>query len=221
MIKHKPIWERSFPQFVEADDRGLESLMECANLVKLPANQQVFYPGSQCENYLLLVDGCVKAQLISEQGREMLLYHVRSGDSCVLTTSCLLSGDRYPAEGITEEEIQAFIIPAQAFYRGIDQSAYFREFVFRNFALRLSNIIQRIESIVFDAIDVRLSKLLLAPKTRLLNITHNELAIELGTAREVVSRHLKRFETYSWVNLARGAIEILDTDALKKLAEGF
>ena len=83
----------------------------------------------------------MKAQIISAGGREMLLYRVRSGDSCVLTTSCLLSGDQYPAEGITENQVLAFAISSHAFYRCIEQSAFFREFVFKKFSARLSDVI--------------------------------------------------------------------------------
>jgi CRP/FNR family transcriptional regulator len=221
MLKHKELWETYFPQFQQANEPVIERLMESANLLRLPDKQPVFYPGSRCENYLLMLEGGVKAQLISENGREVLLYHVLPGDSCVLTTSCLLSGERYPAEGITEGNIAAFAISSHAFYRGVEQSAFFREFVFKNFAARLTNVMQRIEAIVFGAIDVRLSRALLAEDKRVLHKTHQELAAELGTAREVVSRHLKRFEAYGWVNLTRGSVEILNNRALKKLSEDF
>lgn len=219
MLKYRDHWEKLFPQFFNANDSIIELLMESAHLVNIPAKHQIFYPGSPCENYLLMLEGCVKAQLISENGREIILYRVLPGDSCVLTTSCLLSGNRYPAEGITEAEIKAFAIPSSAFHRGIEKSAMFREFVFNNFALRLANVMQRVESILFGSIDARLSNILLASNSRTLTKTHQELASELGTAREVVSRHLKRFESYHWVNLTRGSIEIIDSAALKKLRD--
>ncbi|MCX7088242.1 MAG: Crp/Fnr family transcriptional regulator [Methylococcales bacterium] len=219
MLKHKALWETHFPQISQANEPVLEQLMASANLVRLPDKQQIFYPGSVCENYLLMLEGGVKAQLISENGREVLLYHVQPGDSCVLTTSCLLSGEHYPAEGMTEGDVAAFAISSHAFYRGIEQSAFFREFVFKNFAARLTNVMQRIESIVFDSIDVRLSQSLLAENSTIIHKTHQALSADLGTAREVVSRHLKRFEAYGWVALTRGSIEILDRNALKKLSD--
>jgi CRP/FNR family transcriptional regulator len=101
----------------------------------------------------------------------------------------------------------------------LDQSAFFREFVFNNFAKRLSNVLTRMDEVVFGAIDTRLSKLLLETGKTELAITHHELAAELGTAREVVSRHLKRFEVYGWLHLNRGTIQIMNADALKKLAK--
>jgi len=218
MFKHHSLWKLYFPQFIANSDAIIRSLMISAQLITLPEGRQIFYPGSVCNNYLLLLEGQIKAQLISENGREVLLYHLCSGDSCVLTTSCLLGGDRYPAEGITETEVKAFVISAHAFHRCIEQSAFFREFVFKNFSSRLSNVITRMQEVVFGAIDFRLSKLLLANPQSPLKIKHHELAAELGTAREVVSRHLKRFERYGWLQLNRGTITIINRQALENIS---
>lgn len=219
MSNHQDLWTTYFPQFVENSDKGLQLLMDSSSLVALPAGHQVFHPGSVCENYLLVVTGVVKVQIMSESGREVLLYYVRSGDSCVLTTSCLLSGDRYPAEGLTEGEVTAFAMSSHAFYRCMEQSAFFREFVFKNFSSRLSKLIGRMETVVFDTIDQRICKALLESGVKVIAKTHQELAYELGTAREVVSRHLKNFESYGWVNLKRGTVEVINLDALKRICD--
>lgn len=217
MLKNKELWENFFPEFISCSESAMLSLMESATLVNISAGQQVFTSGSSCENYLLLLKGSVKVQLISENGREMLLYQVRPGDSCVLTTSCLLSGDRYPAEAITEENVSAFVISSHAFYRCIDKVAFFREFVFNNFAIRLSNVIGRLDEIAFDGIDSRLAKELLSTDLTELHITHQELAAKMGSAREVISRNLKQFESKGWVTLNRGTVIIHNVEALKKL----
>ena len=217
MIKHQQLWESCFPEFIKCGESKIISLMESASLVNIPAGQQVFASGSQCENYLLLLKGSVKTQLLSESGREMLLYQVRPGDSCVLTTSCLLSGEQYPAEAYTEEETSAFVISSHAFYRCLEQSAFFREFVFKNFAARLSNVIGRLGEVVFEGIEWRLAKELLGSEKKILHLTHQDLAVKLGSAREVISRNLKQFESKGWVKLSRGAVTILDEDALTKL----
>ncbi len=214
MKNNRELWATHFPQFIENSDKGVELLMNSSSLVTFPAGRQLFYPGSSCENYLLVLAGAVKVQIMSESGREVLLYHVRSGDSCVLTTSCMLSGDCYPAEGLTEGEVTAFAMSSHAFYRCIEQSSFFREFVFKNFSSRLSKLIGRMEAVVFDTIDQRIGKALLTTGDKVIVKTHHELAYELGTAREVISRHLKNFESYGWVNLKRGTIEIMNRDAL-------
>jgi CRP/FNR family transcriptional regulator len=219
MTQQTDYWQRYFPEFINSHDPEVGRLMRAAKLVKLPAGQQVFYPGGLCSSYLLMLEGCVKTQLISDNGREIVLYHVRSGETCVLTTSCLLAGDRYPAEGITEDNITAFVVPAEIFHNCLDQSVFFRQFVFKNFANRLSEIIRRMEGVVFGAIESRLSRSLLATREIIIAKTHQEISAELGTAREVVSRHLKRFEACGWVNLGRGTVEIVDRAALKQLTE--
>lgn len=217
MNNHRALWATYFPQFIENIDKGVELLMDSSSLVTFPAGRQLFYPGSICENYLLVLSGSVKVQIMSESGREVLLYHVRSGDSCVLTTSCMLSGDCYPAEGLTEGEVTAFAMSSHAFYRCIEQSPFFREFVFKNFSSRLSKLISRMEAVVFDTIDQRICKALLETGETVIVKTHHELAYELGTVREVVSRHLKNFEGYGWINLKRGAIEIINREALARV----
>lgn len=211
------LWEQHFPEFVRQEDHALEQLMAAATLVNIPAGQQVFYPGKTCESYLLLLSGRIKAQIISAEGREVLLYYVTAGDSCVLTTSCLLGNNHYPAEGFTETLVSAFVIPARVFHDCVEHSVFFREFVFRSFSKRLTDVIKRMEALSFGTIDQKLAKALLACKAPVINKTHHELAMETGSVREVVSRHLKRFESCGWLNLNRGSIEIIDAEALKRL----
>ena len=220
MLKHEELWETSFPEFIKYADSAMLSLMESATKTNIPAGQQVFSAGSICENYLLLIKGAVKVQLLSENGREILLYRVLAGNSCVLTTSCLLSGDSYPAEAYTEEEVSAFVVSSHAFYRCMEQSAFFREFVFKNFASRLSGIIGRMDEVVLLGIDGRLAKELLSTGEKMVKVTHQALATKLGSVREVISRHLKQFEAKGWVSLSRGTVTIVNIEALKKLIGG-
>ncbi len=219
MIKHEELWKTHFPQFVACPEKSVKSLMESATLVRIPSGEKVFYPGKHCDNYVLLLEGAVKTQLLSDNGREILLYYVRPGDSCVLTTSCLLGEDQYPAEGISEGDVAAFVISSHAFHRCLEHSTFFREFVFQNFSSRLSNVIGRMETVVFGAIENRLCSALLENGETIIAKTHQELASELGSAREVISRHLKRFESYGWVSLSRGIVEIIDADAIKRVAD--
>ena len=219
MFKNKELWREFFPEFIDCGEAAMLSLMESATVANIPARQMVFGPGTTCENYLLLIKGSIKAQLLSENGREILLYQIFPGDSCVLTTSCLLSGDCYPAEAYTEEDVSAFVISSHAFYRCMAQSAFFREFVFKKFAQRLSNIIGRMDEVVFAGIDCRLAKELLNKNEKILKITHQELAAKLGSVREVISRHLKQFEAKGWVSLSRGTVSILDSVALMKMTK--
>jgi CRP/FNR family transcriptional regulator, anaerobic regulatory protein len=217
-MKHESLWKQHFPGFTACPDKSIKSLMESASLVTIPDGEKLFYPGKICTNYLLLLEGKVKAQLLSENGREIVLYYVSPGDSCILTTSCLLGGNDYPAEGISEGKVTAFLITATAFQRCLDHSAFFREFVFNNFSNRLAHVLSRMESVLFAGIEQRLAKTLLTDNEPVITKTHQELATELGSAREVISRHLKRFESQGWVKLNRGTIEILQSKPLQELS---
>jgi CRP/FNR family transcriptional regulator len=134
----------------------------------------------------------------------------------VLTTAGLLSGGTYEAEARTEGEVEALALPAEVFHTLLDENASFRNFVFRGFSQRLADLLLLVEEVAFGKLDVRLAEWLVrfAPAEGLLGVTHQALASELGTAREVVSRQLKEFERRGWVRLGRGHIEIVNQAAL-------
>lgn len=221
MAAHENLWQRHFPGLWEAADTGLTRLHELARPIALPAEQRVFHAGGECNDYLLVVSGSVRVQMVTESGRELVLYRVGPGQSCILTTSCILSRERYPAEGITESPVQAFALNRREFEQSLDGSAAFRRFVFANLGRRLAEVIQRMESVAFQSIDRRLASYLLthADASGRLQTTHHELATELGSAREVVSRHLKRMESRGLVQLQRSSILIRERDALQELAQ--
>lgn len=219
MHQEEQLWRCFFPQFIESEDPELKTLVENAKLIELPGGKTLFYPGAPCQNYVLVVDGQIRVHLVSRNGREILLYRVKPGDSCILTTSCLLGKKPYPAEGTTEEPVTAFVIDQPTFRKTLERSQFFRSFVFENFSARLSTVITRMEEVVFEAVERRLAKVLLENPLETLEKTHQELAAELGTAREVVSRHLKRFERYGWIKMQRGSIWILDAKALQRVTE--
>ncbi|NNC65737.1 MAG: Crp/Fnr family transcriptional regulator [Gammaproteobacteria bacterium] len=208
------------PGWQDADDVLLEKLLADAQIVSLDRNSFVFHAGDLCEAFLVLLNGSVRVQLVSSGGREITLYRLGPGGSCILTTSCLLSRENYPAEAIAESDTKALAIPVSAFQSALETSTWFRKFVFDGFSSRLTNVIQKIEEIAFTAIDVRLAALLLElDNNSARELTHHAIATELGTAREVVSRHLKRFEAEGWVALGRAQISVLDRASLEAIAE--
>jgi CRP/FNR family transcriptional regulator len=146
-----------------------------------------------------------------------VLYRVNAGEACILTTSCLLSHQRYPAEGVTENNLRAISIPVKMFDEGIAGSAGFRSFVFSSYGRRIADLILLVEDVAFGRMDIRLGQYLLdsANDAGDIEATHQVMAAELGTAREVVSRQLKEFERRGWVKLGRGVIKISDSSALR------
>ena len=215
------VWSRYFPEFSSNPDEALSRLMSAANLLNLPAGQTIFQPGGNCGNYLLVLAGTVRVQILTPSGREVLLYRVNPGHACILTTSCLLGANDYPAFGITETQVSALAIPAGDFHQAIGQSAFFRAFVFSGFADRLSGVIVRMEELLEGDIDRMLAKALLdSARDGKVDMTHQDLAVAIGSAREVVSRHLKRLEIRQWVKLSRGSLQLINYEALETLARG-
>ena len=207
------------PGLADADDTVLGRLLENAQVVKLDHDRFVFHAGDLCQAFLILLDGEVRVQLTSASGREVTLYRIGPGGSCILTTSCLLSNEHYPAEAIAESDVEALAIPVSSFQSALESSQWFRRFVFDGFSSRLTSVIQKIEQIAFTTIDVRLAAVLLdLDRKGVEKITHQDIAVELGTAREVVSRHLKRFESQGWVQLGRGQVSLTDRPQIEALA---
>ncbi|MFA7096501.1 MAG: Crp/Fnr family transcriptional regulator [Gammaproteobacteria bacterium] len=215
----QPAWVNAFSALRHLDDPAWRKTLAAAKLVTLPPGVTVFRHGDRCQNYLLVLEGSVRVQKVSDSGREIVLYRVEAGEGCVLTTSCLLAGERYPAEGITETEVRAVALPSEHFQEGLAGSAGFRNFVFATYGKRIIDLIVLVEDVAFGRIDIRLAQCLLnhADRTHPIESTHHDIATELGTAREVVSRQLKEFERRGWVRLGRGRIEILDPPALRAL----
>jgi CRP/FNR family transcriptional regulator len=200
------------------DESVSGQLLANAQTISVPAGEIAFRKGDACKNFILVLDGCVRVQLSSEGGREVTLYRVKPGDTCALTTSCLVGKEDYPAEAIVEDDVTALMIPDSEFRQALLESEIFRLFVFRGFSGRLCSIVARMESVTLKTIDERLIGQLLKGDSDLLsNITHQVLATEIGTAREVVSRKLRRFESDGLIRSSRGRIEILDREKLGSL----
>ena len=195
----------------------LQKILCQGQKMTVPAGQIVFRQGDNCQNYLIVVNGCVKVLARAENGREIVLYRVTEGSTCVLTTSCLLGHNAYPAEGITETETTAIALPRAAFDEGINHNAIFRQFVFNTYAQRLSGLITLFEEVTLGRLDIRLACYLIkmGNNAGTLAATHQQLAAELGSSREVISRLLKNFEKQGWIHLSRGQIENIDAQALE------
>jgi CRP/FNR family transcriptional regulator len=214
-------WLRAFPALAAVTDPAWLRIAATAQLIRLPAGQAAFRPGDACENYVMVASGTIRVQKVAESGREIVLYRVEPGETCVLTTSCLLGGARYPAEGVTESEVEAAVLPIARFHEAVAASDGFRRFVFASLGERLSDLMVLVEAIAFGRVDARLAERLLAlgGSNGQIATTHQSLAAELGTAREVVSRLLKEFERHGWLALTRGRIELKDRAALQRVCK--
>ena len=196
------------------------ALQNQSRQLALPEGARVFGPGQRPENYLLLLSGTVKVQQFSESGRAIVLYRIAPGESCILTTAGLIGDDTYPAEAITESDVHAVAIPRGLFDTLIAQSSPFRRFVFADFSQRITGLIRLIDEISFIRMDLRLvQKLLgLAGPSNEVAMTQQQLATELGTAREVVSRVLTELHRRGWLLVERGRVVFTNRAALEEFA---
>jgi CRP/FNR family transcriptional regulator len=213
-------WTQHFPGLRKLEPDVAGPLVEASKVVRLPAGTRIFGPGQAPEAYLLLLKGTVRVQQVSETGREIVLYRVSAGESCALTTACLMGYEEYQADGIAESDVEAVAIPRATFDQMIATSAAFRRFVFTAFSVRITNLFRVIEDVAFARVDVRLAQRLLdlGGKSHHIELTHQQLAAELGTAREVISRQLNEFQRRGWISTTRGAIDVVNADGLKRLA---
>jgi CRP/FNR family transcriptional regulator, anaerobic regulatory protein len=215
-----PQWLAHFPMLAELHDAAWQQAMRTVQVIALPLEAAAFRPGDPCKGYLMVIEGSIRVQMLTESGKEIVLYRVTPGETCVLTTACLFGGSAYAAEGIAETEVRAVFLPLGEFERVVAQSAGFRRFVFSSFGNRLADLVVLVEEVAFGRMDRRLAQRLvaLADPSGHVTLTHHQLAVELGTAREVVSRLLKEFERHRWVALRRGHIALLDRSALTRQA---
>jgi CRP/FNR family transcriptional regulator len=206
-----------YPLIAALPARLQEAVREQGQRVDAPARKTFFGEDDPCDNFVMVTEGAVRVVKDSGDGREIVLYRVLPGDSCILTVSCLLGEARYPASGIVEGNLVGATIGKALFDQLIAESPPFRRFIFTFFAQRLTLLMALIEEITFHHTDARLAGLLLRTGPEL-HSTHQMLADELGSVREVISRILKDFESRSLVHLDRGQIRVLDSDALDNIA---
>ncbi|AKS47210.1 cyclic nucleotide-binding protein [Octadecabacter temperatus] len=213
-------WVERFPGLSRLEPPIKELLLSRSVIVDVPSGTTLFGPGNSPENMLFLLDGTVRVQQVSDTGHEIVLYRIHAGQSCVLTTACLLAYEDYAADGIAETTVQAAAVPREVFDDLVAQSKSFRDFVFAAFAKRITDLFRMIDEVAFQRLDVRLADKLvnLANSDNVVKTTHQKLSVELGTAREVVSRQLQEFQRRGWIEQARGRVSLLDMTQLKTLA---
>lgn len=196
-----------------------DDLVAGSQVVDFPRGTRVFSPGQSADNLLLLLEGTVRVQQTSTTGREVFLYRVHAGQSCVLTTACMLASEDYAADGVAETDVRAIAVPRKTFDDLVARSETFRKFVFRAYSRRITDLFMLIDDIIFQRMDVRLAaRLLELAEDDVVHATHQMLGTELGNAREVVSRTLSEFQRRGWIEQRRGKITLIGRAALERLA---
>lgn len=207
-----------YPGFVSDCDARALSLLEQTDRIQFPAGTIMFRESDACQNFLWLLEGTVRVYKHSADGREVTLYRVEPGEMCVLSLNALLGGRPYPAEALAETDITGLVIAGSTLLPVIDESSSLRRYVMKMLTDRLYETMALVSDIAFHRLDLRLACLLGQRFERsggeALNVTHAQLARELGTTREVISRILKEFEHQECVKLARGRIYLVSRQGL-------
>ena len=210
-----------FPTLASASPATLERIAKAAVYRKVQAGTVMFSEHSPCSGFPLVLSGSVRVLQRYPNGRELQLYRVKPGESCLLSGSCLLGSTDYDASGIADSDVELLVLPPAEFNALIADDEVFRHHVFALFGERLAAVLQIVEAVAYQKLDQRLAALLVGKSAESeINATHQALADELGSVREIVSRLLRTFEDRGWVDLGRERIRIVDRDALGALARG-
>lgn len=199
-----PLWER---------------IEQNAVYISVPAGTVLYEPSSLCRVFPMLLSGSVRVAKNGTNGRELQLYRVHPGESCIITSSCLLGNATYPARGTAESDMTAVTLSKILFEQLTEQHPPFRTYIFSLLGERLADLMQLVEEVAFHKLDQRLAALLLA-KGEIINTTHQNLADELGSVREIVSRLLKTFQDRGLVTLQREQIRVINAHALRVVSQG-
>lgn len=211
-----PQLDALYPVLGALPDAVRRRITAAASAMTVPAGTVVFDERQPCQGFPFVLSGSIRVAKVSAAGRELPLYRVTPGETCIITSSCLLGQVPYNARGVAETETVLLLLP-QAMFGELLALEPFRLFVFNLFAERMADLMRLVEEVAFRKLDQRLAALLLG-KGRLVHTTHQQLADELGSVREMVSRLLKGFAEQGLVALGREQIEIRDATGLRRLA---
>jgi len=203
---------RTLPLLQQADSQMVREFQQATYFARIPSGSDVFVDGDRTDAIALLISGVVRVYKIGETGREITLYRFGLGESCILTANAILNQQSFPAIATVEQNAEAVMIPADTFRDWVRRYDLWREFVFDLFSQRLLTVMAIVDEVVFRQMDRRIASLLLnqAKIQNPVRMTHQEIAAELGSSREVISRLLEAFVSDGIVSAKRGTIEVLD-----------
>ncbi|MDP1609987.1 MAG: Crp/Fnr family transcriptional regulator [Sulfuritalea sp.] len=205
-----------YPVLAKLPAGVVRRIHDSVQTMTVPSGTVVFDEHQPCRGFPFVLEGAIRVAKLSGGGRELPLYRVLAGESCIITSSCLLGHADYNARGVAEGATTLALLPRPLFDEMLGEPA-FRDFVFALFSERLADLMQLVEEVAFRKLDQRLAALLLG-KGRVVHATHQQLADELGSVREMVSRLLKGFAEHGLVKLGREQVEVLDAAGLRKMA---
>jgi CRP/FNR family transcriptional regulator len=201
---------KTFPAFRGTERDLVKKVLASGRLQSIPSNARIYTEGDACSAIAFVLSGEIRVYKIGETGREITLYEIGPGETCILNASCILAHTSYPANAVAVSDVDVLLVPSAAFRRLVSGNETMREFVFRLLSQRLSLVMELVEEVAFGRLDQRLMDYLVEKsENHILETTHQKIANDLGTSREVVSRMLKDFERKQLVKVSRNSITLL------------
>jgi CRP/FNR family transcriptional regulator len=214
----------TFPFFSTLPARSRDTILSHAVSKRLSHKQMLASGGAECAFLPFVLEGTLRIYKASEAGREITLYRIERGESCILSATCILNGGGFPAIAEAEGDTEVVLLPARLFARLVEDNAQWRRFIFDLYAKRLVNVLTLVDEVAFHHMDSRLAAYLVrqaGQRQKVVTTTHGEIAAELGTSREVVTRILSDFEGDGLIATSRGRIRIRRPDALRERGAPF
>lgn len=211
-----------FPVLKQLSETDRQSIFSAGHIVVLPNEQMLMKQNQECQFIPMVISGKLRIYKLSPNGREMTLYRIGPGETCLISIACQIKGDDFPAMAQVEGKTQLFMVPSVICHSILAKNLAWKDFIITSLYGHLTELMETLEAVAFDRTDHRLIMWLIEKaneKTAAIECTHEEIAVELGTAREVVSRLLGELKNKGIVTLGRGKIKVVDLEQLKLLAE--
>ena len=201
----------TFRGFRDAPGELTDALLSVSARKGFAPGLQIYTEGDACQAIAFIMSGEIRVYKTGETGREITLYEIGPGETCILNASCILAGQTYPANAVTLSPVDVLLVPATEFRRLISGYPEMRNFVFTLLSQRLTAVMELVEEVAFGRMDERLMDYITEKsEDGVLHATHQKIADDLGTSREVVSRLLKSFERQGRLSLTRNQIRLTD-----------
>lgn len=211
-----------FPVMRHLSSIDRQRLFSAGQVVDLPAGQMLMQQNQTCRHIPLVLAGTLRVYKLSPNGREMTLFRTGPGDTCLVSIACQLRGEDFPALAQVESQATLFLLPVDTYYTVLNGNAAWKDFLITTLYGHLLNSMQTLEAVAFDRTDRRLIDWLLsqgAEHAQVIRMTHEAIAVELGTAREVISRLLGDLKNRGLLRLGRGRVEVIDPAGLRELLD--
>lgn len=222
MKDKRDILINTFEFLNKLDAKKLDEVIKNIHINSYSLGTVILQEGNACDNMVFILEGAIRVYKLSPEGREITLYHIGKGETCIILNTCILENSNYPAIAEVEEEARLAIVSSKYFNELIFPEPAYQKYIFNILSKRLTEMLLIVDEVVFKHMDTRIATFLydkVMKNGNRLDITHEKISMELGTAREVVSRILKDFEKQNILTLSRGIINIIDMDKIIKIKD--